>query len=132
MSYTIQMNANERGNQWHHALKLLANCHDADVILFNATINACATEWQQCFVLLSHMQRDKVESNSNTFSAIISACRNGREWTQALQTLRLMHKSGMQADVSVFNAALNACGRAEHWAHALAIMTMMEQAGSLD
>ena len=74
----------------------------------------------------------KLNQNSNTFSAIISACRNGREWTQALQTLRLMHKSGMQADVSVFNAALNACGRAEHWAHALAIMTMMEQAGSLD
>ena len=48
ISYTTAINAYERGDKWQEAIALLASFPgEADAILFNAAINACADQWQE-------------------------------------------------------------------------------------
>ncbi|CAL1158927.1 unnamed protein product [Cladocopium goreaui] len=128
ISYTTAINAYERGDKWQEAIALLASFPgEADAILFNAAINACADQWQKCVLLLNQMQQDQIQANIITFGAIISACRNSKEWREAVHILGFMQRSHVETNAIVCNAAINACGRAEYWPHALQILVMMEK-----
>jgi pentatricopeptide repeat domain-containing protein 1 len=132
ISYTTAINAYERGDKWQEAIALLASFPgEADAILFNAAINACADQWQKCVLLLNQMQQDQIQANIITFGAIISACRNSKEWREAVHILGFMQRSHVETNAIVCNAAINACGRAEYWPHALQILVMMEKAAEM-
>lgn len=129
VSYTLAINAYEKANQWQEAVHLLRSFQKAaDIMFYNAAINACADQWQQGVLVLSQLNEDQIRANAVTYGALLSACRNGRAWIPALRLLSELFQLKLETNSVVFNATINACGRAEQWTHALEVMSIMEQA----
>ena len=42
-------------------------------------------QWQQALVLFERLPGERVQRNTITYSAAISACENGKQWQQAMQ-----------------------------------------------
>ncbi|CAK9058787.1 unnamed protein product [Durusdinium trenchii] len=128
VSYTLAINAYEKANQWQEAVHLLRSFQKAaDIMFYNAAINACADQWQQGVLVLSQLNEDQIRANAVTYGALLSACRNGRAWIPALRLLSELFQLKLETNSVVFNATINACGRAEQWTHALEVMSIMEQ-----
>eukprot|EP00930_Biecheleria_cincta_P099436 TRINITY_DN9105_c0_g1_i5.p1 TRINITY_DN9105_c0_g1~~TRINITY_DN9105_c0_g1_i5.p1 ORF type:complete len:111 (-),score=23.16 TRINITY_DN9105_c0_g1_i5:396-728(-) len=62
--------------------------------------------------LFGAMAQQKVESNTLTYNAAISACEKSGEWEKALQLSRKMLQSTVDLDVATFRAAIGACEQA--------------------
>ena len=55
------------------------------------------------------MANSRVEANTITYNAAISACEKAGEWASASQLLDGMAKSRVEADTITYNAAISAC-----------------------
>ena len=61
--------------------------------------------------LFAEMMQHKLESDTTTYNAAISACEKGGEWETALQFFGQMAQSDAQANTITFNAAIGASER---------------------
>eukprot|EP00435_Cladocopium_sp_Y103_P002845 s812_g1.t1 len=129
------VSACEKGGQWQAALHLLQDAlcpknggsttvqeHDLqlDAISFNAAISACAksTTWPWALQLLDDLQASKLESDTVSFNAAISAA---EDWQMAFHLLDHMDQVQVQRDVVSFNAAISA----SDWHHSLLLLERM-------
>jgi pentatricopeptide repeat domain-containing protein 1 len=77
------------------------------------------------------MGQQGVERNTVTYSAVISACRNGGQWEHALRLLEEMGQQGVERNTITYNAAISACKKAKQLAHAKRLHSeMMGSVGS--
>ena len=58
------------------------------------------------------MANSRVEANTITYSAAISACEKAGDWVRALQLLQGMANSLVEANTISYNAAISACEKA--------------------
>ena len=72
--------------------------------------------------LLEGVANSRVEANTITCSAAISACEKAGEWARALQLLDGMAKSRVEADTITYNAAISACEQVCDWVRALQLL----------
>eukprot|EP00434_Breviolum_minutum_P020658 symbB.v1.2.018215.t1/scaffold1445.1/size118272/6 len=156
IAQTAQINSCGRGLAWRHATLMLHSC-DADVIAFNAALNACvAREWRQAEHLLQQemasLQPDVVSSNSVinamakssqwqravqtnrygedtiTHCCSISALEKASEWQLAAQSLRMAAFWPTKQTVLAYNASISAYEKASQWDHTLVLLDDMKAA----
>jgi pentatricopeptide repeat protein len=75
------------------------------------------------------MGQDKVELNTISFNAAISACEKGDEWQRALGLLESMGKDIVKLSTVSYSAAISACGKGDAWQHALALFSEVQRCG---
>eukprot|EP00975_Prorocentrum_lima_P013923 2959038-Prorocentrum_lima.AAC.1 len=61
------------------------------------------------------MSHTKVEADTITYSAAISACEKGGEWEKAVELLASMEHAKVEADEITYNAAISACENGSKW-----------------
>ena len=65
------------------------------------------------------MANIRVEADTITYNAAISACEKAGDWVRALQLLQGMATSLVEANTISYNAAISACEKAGDWMRAL-------------
>ena len=65
------------------------------------------------------MANSRVEANTITYSAAISACEKAGDWVRALQLFQGMANSLVEANTITYNAAITACEKAGEWVRAV-------------
>ena len=58
------------------------------------------------------MAQSRVEADTITYNAAISACEKAGQWVRALQLLDGMANSRTEANTITYNAAISACEKA--------------------
>ena len=113
----------ELSQPWPAALFLFANLKGLslcpDRIAYTAAISACgkASKWQHSLELLRESQLAHVQSDSTTYVATISACKE--QWQYAVYLLAQCHLSQIAADIVACNAAISCCAEGVQWQHAM-------------
>eukprot|EP00435_Cladocopium_sp_Y103_P042202 s722_g11.t1 len=130
------ISACETAAEWQHALNLLQQLLQAELLPNTVIFNALASfieairlpqgcfpllhpfeekagRWPLALQLLTEAQALQL-ADLVTFNAVISACEKGQQWRKALELLALA-KGLVKIDVISCNAAQSACGAASRW-----------------
>ena len=73
--------------------------------------------------VFEQMQRDGVEANIFTYSALISACAKGKQWNKALEVFEDLQRVGIEADAITYSAMISACEKGRQVDKALEVET---------
>ncbi|CAJ1384835.1 unnamed protein product [Effrenium voratum] len=109
---------------WERGLHLLRETDvPLDVVIYNASISACAKgeQWQLSLQLLSELLDGELLPSTVTFGAAISACAAGGCWQLALVLLARLQEERLRSSNVHCSAAVHACTRGHSWPLALAL-----------
>eukprot|EP00913_Durusdinium_trenchii_P019748 g18564.t1 len=111
------------------------------------TGNRRASNWQMSLEMLALMGERKLQQDSISFHAAISACERGNCWREALELLKAWHsvavKSGsryeppvqamqqekLAPEITGCNAVISACEKSSQWQQALIVLSAVRQMG---
>ena len=104
---------------WQRGLFVLGSM-PINSIVINTSIGMCSGIWQQALRLCSgHL------SNAVTYTAAISACRQGGKWEVALSLLRRMQVQSLSPGTVTVTAAITCCEASQQWQQALGFLSLM-------
>ncbi|CAL1160662.1 unnamed protein product, partial [Cladocopium goreaui] len=122
------ISACERSAAWQPAMSLLQRAV-LEVAAHNTVISACAkaSQWQNALQILSTIHEAKLEINSVSMNASISACEmlvmkfrgKAAQWQHALQLYLSLPAMFLEADCVACNALISAFEKSALWAMAL-------------
>ncbi|CAK9022154.1 unnamed protein product [Durusdinium trenchii] len=132
VTYNSLISACGKGQQWLHAIHLLAEARQAKlrpgIVALNSATTACekGRQWQHAEQLLRNGEAAGLKLDIIGFSAATSACEKGWEWNRAVGLLQEIRQRQLLEVVSC-NAALSACGQCSQTRAALAIFRSMRK-----
>jgi len=120
------------GRVWAVYQEMLVQKMDFSIVTFNTLIDACARCGEVCRVpiLLEDMDKNNVEPNLITYSAILKGyCQDGK-LDKAFELLASMRQTTkFKPDEIMFNSLLDGCARQGLWDRGISLLEEMEQVG---
>ncbi|CAJ1402405.1 unnamed protein product [Effrenium voratum] len=159
VSFSVAVSACGAGQRWAEAGQLLRQLGrhqlQPDVVLYNTTISACGSHWQEALVLLEELT-DSQGADAISYNAAISCCEQascwpaalallspttatpaavggvvgalGGRWQQALLIFQETRRFLRTEDVALYGALLSSCERGSAWQAAAEVFEEMRRA----
>lgn len=114
----------------------------ADVVSFNAAIEACARagRWRKGVALLRSMRAAGIRPDVRTYAAVLACFRAGGQWESALELLEKMEDFGFSnggredvsdelvtPDIGCYGVVMSALGEAGEWESALELLRRLQR-----
>ena len=80
------------------------------------------SEWAQALQALGKMAANRVEMNTTTFGAAVSACEKDSQWLQAGEPLGMSLHELVQFYIITYSVAISAC---DQWSRAMDVLAEM-------
>eukprot|EP00434_Breviolum_minutum_P008207 symbB.v1.2.007238.t1/scaffold401.1/size211429/9 len=152
-AYRSAITSFTKTSDWQSAFYLIQEMHrtkvQSDVVMYNATVNACKQErWQLAFSLLSELEREALEKDNISFNSSMGAAKH--HWPIAMMLLveaqdqrqadHITRNTAMACcawhlarqllddavDLVGFNTVISTCEKACQWQLALALLQVIE------
>eukprot|EP00434_Breviolum_minutum_P042535 symbB.v1.2.037863.t1/scaffold5713.1/size24319/3 len=129
VAYSGAISASAMGARWEDALALCADMTSkrlsADVICYNAIIQACGGQWKKALQALEDLQQQMLQPTQISFNTAISACGRCGQWQPALALLDIIPKRQIAVDVLALNGVLSAFEKTGLWRMGLDLVETM-------
>lgn len=134
ITFGAAISACEKTSEWMRALDLLHGLAlskevSANEIIFSSVISACekSSRWEAALFLLGSLSRLGVETTSESFNPVISACSRSN-WQLAWELFKEMPNMRLSPDSYTYIAMMKACAQGSQWQTALCFFDRLKDA----
>ncbi|CAJ1455512.1 unnamed protein product [Effrenium voratum] len=114
---------------WELAVALLGAMEFPDLAAYSACLKVLKAKPSRALRLLDTLRRQQLSPDLVCYSAVISACGQGRFWLKALACLRHLDQDAVAPNVVAYSAAISACEKALQWEQGLFLLREMAERG---
>ncbi|CAK9058993.1 Pentatricopeptide repeat-containing protein At2g41720 (Protein EMBRYO DEFECTIVE 2654) [Durusdinium trenchii] len=119
------ISACEKCKQWDQALSLLwRHSSHPQTGIANMVLRS-VIEWQMALALLGLLIAEKLQTDTRSYTAVISACEASARWQEILMLLEHMGEQALTMDAVVHSLEISACFKGMEWGrvmHSLEVM----------